>query len=1063
MEQPVTLGRATRSSGEGPETLEALVGEALTARVTLDDRGTVTGWNAGAERLLGYSAGQMTGRRAADLLAEPIPVRGGMPALAGLPRWNGDVALRHRDGRKLTVRLLAHHREPGTGAPAWLIVSALTGEQPRPDLDDALVSWSFAQSPCCALALYDTRLRLRRANADMERSVALTEEEMRGLRVCEIVDNDAGVRAELSMARVLRTGEPQYDENYLRAPGEDHEHAWSVFTSALRDEEGTIRGVCLSAHDMTEQFWARKRLQLIAEAGRRIGSTLDVTRTAQELADVTVPVLADFVSVDLLAELDDLHEPPAHRVPADGPLLLRRVALRSVTPGVPEAVGPIGRVESYPEGSAPFESMRTGRPAVHAVTDAAVTGWPAYDPARAARVRTLGIHSVMTVPLAARGTTLGVAFFVRYRTPEPFRHDDQVLAGELAARAAVSIDNARRYSRERATAVTLQRSLLPQRLPRQAAVEVASRYLPAGAHAGVGGDWFDVIPLSGARVALVVGDVVGHGLHASATMGRLRTAVRTLADIDLPCDELLTHLDDLVARLSTEEEDGDARGGAAAGSAAPAAPADASGRAAPVAPADGSGRAASAAPAEAFGHAETSGHADVSGRAGPAAPGADASGRAGPAAPVDGSGRAASAAPAEAFGHAETSGHADVSGRAGPAAPGADASGRAGPAAPVDGSGRAGPAAPAEGFGHVETSGPADASGRAGPAAPADASGHAAPVAPADASGHAETSWPADTSGPAEISGTPDQAGYAETDETPDQAVYAETYRYPEPAGYAETYRYPEPAGYAETSGDVGATCLYVVYDPVSRRCCLAGAGHPVPAVVSPDGTVGLVGLPAAPPLGVGGLPYEATEVELPEGSLLALYTNGLIETRDRDLDDGVHRLREALARPAPSLDALCDRVLADLLPQPQRPSDDVALLIARTRALDANQVATWAVPDDPSAVAQTRKDVVAQLERWGLSDAVFVTELVVSELVTNAIRHAEPPIQLRLIHDTTLICEVSDGGNTAPHLRRARSYDEGGRGLLLVAQLTERWGTRQGATGKTIWAEQSLSVPSFQ
>ncbi|MFF5518412.1 SpoIIE family protein phosphatase [Streptomyces coeruleorubidus] len=827
MEQPLTVGRATRSPGaesQAPEALTDLgdlVGESLTARVTLDEQGRVTGWNTGAERLLGYAARQMTGRRAADLLAEPIPVRGGPPTLAGLPRWNGDVALRHHDGRKLTVRVLAHHRAPGTGAPAWLLLSALTRGQARPALDESLVSWSFAQSPCCALAIYDTRLRLRRANEGMERAMALTEEEMLGLRVSEIVDNEAGERAERSMARVLRTGEPQYEENYLRAPGETREHAWSVFESALRDAEGTIRGICLAAHDTTEQFWARKRLQLIAEAGRRIGSTLDVTRTAQELTDVTVPGLADFVSVDLLAALDDTPEPRAQALPADGPLLLRRVALRSVTPGAPEAVVAPGEVDSYPEGSAPYESLRAGRATLHEVTDTAFTAWLAHDPARAERIRAFGIHSVMTVPLVARGTTLGVVFFVRHRNPDTFRHDDLVLAGELAARAAVSIDNARRYTRERATAVTLQRSLLPQRLPRQAAVEVASRYLPAGGHAGVGGDWFDVIPLSGARVALVVGDVVGHGLHASATMGRLRTAVRTLADIDLPCDELLTHLDDLVARLSVEEE------------------------------------------------------------------------------------------------------------------------------------------------------------GEEG----------------------------------------------------------------------------------VETFGDVGATCLYAVYDPVSRRCCFAGAGHPAPAVVSPDGSVELTELPAAPPLGVGSLPYEATEVVLPEGSLLVLYTNGLIGDRDRhrDLDVGVHRLRESLARPAPSLDALCDTVLADLLPR--RPADDVALLVARTRALDASQVATWAVPDDPSAVAQTRKDVVAQLERWGLSDAVFVTELVVSELVTNAIRHAQPPIQLRLIHDNTLICEVSDGGNTAPHLRRARTYDEGGRGLLLVAQLTGRWGTRQGAWGKTIWAEQTISL----
>ncbi|MGA5894455.1 SpoIIE family protein phosphatase [Streptomyces venetus] len=859
MEQPVTVGRATRSGGEGPEALEALaglVGEALTARVTLDEQGRVTGWNAGAERLLGYSAAEMTGRRAGDLLAEPIPVRGGLPTLAGLPRWSGDIALRHRDGRKLTVRVLAHHRPPGTEAPAWLVLSALSPRQPRPGLDESLVTWSFAQSPCCALAIYDTRLRLVRANADMERAAALTEAEMLGLRVSEIVDDEAGERAERSMARVLRTGEPQYQENFLLAPGETREHAWSVFTSALRDSEGTIQGICLSAHDMTEQFWARKRLQLIGEAGRRIGSTLDVTRTAQELTDVTVPALADFVSVDLLAALDDLHEPPVRALPADGPLLLRRVAMRSVTPGAPEAAVAAGQVASYPEGSTPFESLRAGRATLHETTDPAFTAWLARDPARAARVRAFGIHSVMTVPLAARGTTLGVAFFVRYATADVFRHDDLVLAGELAARAAVSIDNARRYTRERATAVTLQRSLLPQRLPRQAAVEVASRYLPAGGHAGVGGDWFDVIPLSGARVALVVGDVVGHGLHASATMGRLRTAVRTLADIDLPCDELLTHLDDLVARLNLEEE-GEERTG-----------------------------------------------------------------------------------PSEA----RAAGDARVAG---------------------------------------------------------DPTSHLDPTSRTSHTDHLN------------------------------------------------------PTGPAETSGDVGATCLYAVYDPVTRRCCFSGAGHPVPAVVSPDGSVDLVGLPAATPLGVGGLPYEATEVDIPEGSLLALYTNGLVETRDRDLDTGVHRLREALSRPAPSLDALCDTVLADLLPQ--RPADDVALLIARTRALDANQFATWSVPAEPSAVAQTRKDVVEQMERWGLSDAVFVTELVVSELVTNAIRHAEPPIQLRLIHDTTLTCEVSDGGSTAPHLRRARTYDEGGRGLLLVAQLTDRWGTRQCATGKTIWAEQAL------
>ncbi|MGW1953427.1 SpoIIE family protein phosphatase [Streptomyces sp. NPDC001920] len=799
--------------GRAPGPLDEVVGEELTARVTIDEQGTVTGWNAGAERLLGYSGAQIVGRPAADLLADPVPAPD-LPPFARLSRWHGEIPLRHLDGGRREIKVLAHHRTAPTGRREWFVVSAVTGRRPQP-LDEPFVSWTFAQSPCCALALYDTRLRLRRANGAMEKAVALTEADMLGLRVNEIVDDPAGERAEQSMARVLRTGEPQYDEDFLRPAGASRTHAWSVLMSPLRDAAGTLRGVCLTSHDMTEQYWARKRLQLMADAGRRIGSTLDAMRTAQELADVTVPDFADFVTVDLLTTLDDLQEPPPDAVATTGPVVLRRAAHQSGTPGVPEAVVALGSLDEYPAGSAPAETLRSGRAKLYEMTNPAITALVARDPARASRVREFGVHSVMAVPLTARGTTLGVAVFARHRNPDVFRQDDLVLAEELAARAAVCIDNARRFTRERGTAVMLQRSLLPQRLPRQAAVEVASRYLPADAHAGVGGDWFDVIPLSGARVALVVGDIVGHGIHASATMGRLRTAVRTLADIDLAPDELLTHLDDLVARLSTERD----------------------------------------------------------------------------------------------------------------------------------------------------------------------------------------------------------------------------------------------------TGGEVGATCLYAVYDPISRRCTLARAGHPLPAVVSPGGPAELIDLPAGPPLGLGGLPFEAAEIELPEGSLLALYTDGLITPGRRARgDDGVLRLCRLLTRSEPTLDAQCDRILTDLLPP--RPPDDVALLLARTRALDASQVAAWDVPADPSAVAQARKDALAQLDAWDLEDAAFVTELVVSELVTNAIRHAQPPIQLRLIHlahDSSLICEVTDGDSTSPHLRRARTYDEGGRGLLLVAQLTRRWGTRQTPKGKTIWTEQAL------
>jgi anti-sigma regulatory factor (Ser/Thr protein kinase) len=221
------------------------------------------------------------------------------------------------------------------------------------------------------------------------------------------------------------------------------------------------------------------------------------------------------------------------------------------------------------------------------------------------------------------------------------------------------------------------------------------------------------------------------------------------------------------------------------------------------------------------------------------------------------------------------------------------------------------------------------------------------------------------------------------------------------------------------------------------------------------DGVVSFLDLPAGPPLGLGGLPFESAEIDLPAGSVLALYTDGLIESRDRDIDLGFDRLRDALASREPSLETTCDNVLAAVLAD--APADDVALLIVRTQALNDDRVATWDLAADPAVVAGARQQVATLLTDWGLSEVAFITELVVSELITNAIRYGRGPIQLRLIHDRALICEVSDGSDSAPHLRRARDFDEGGRGLLLVSQLTQRWGSRQTAHGKTIWAEQAL------
>jgi serine phosphatase RsbU (regulator of sigma subunit)/PAS domain-containing protein/anti-sigma regulatory factor (Ser/Thr protein kinase) len=819
MEQPRTYGV------EPPPHIEDVFDMGRTARVVIDERGIVTGWSEGARLLLGYRPAEIIGKPAAWLLADVVTADT-LRGIRALPRWSGRVWLRHWDGHQVEAGVLAHHRLEGGNGPEWFVVSALTGTAAVPE-DELLLAWSFEQATFCGMTVFDTRLRLRRANDSGQRTAAFSEAAMRGLRFSEFVADPALGELEGAMVQVLATGEPRHLESYVRAPGESREHAWSIFLYPLRAENGTVRGVCMAAQDMTEQYWARKRLQLLNDAGARIGSTLEVTRTAQELADVAVPAFADFAAIDLLCDSDSSPDTAQADTPEPStePFLLRRTAHQSVLPGVPEAVVPLGQVDSNVKG--PWaECLAGGRAVLRTAYDPQTDEVSLVDECRAETVRAFGMHSMIAVPLRARRDPLGVAFFARHQRPEPFGEDDLLLAEEISTRAAIHIDNARRYTRERNTSLTLQRSLLPRGTPRQSALQTASRYLPAGAATGVGGDWYDVIPLSGARVALVVGDVVGHGLHATATMGRLRAAVRTLADVDLPPDELLTHLDDVVIRLQTEGVD-------------------------------------------------------------------------------------------------------------------------------------------------------AEEDGRNGTAADA---------------------------------------------------------------------------------GQVGATCLYMIYDPVSCRCTAACAGHPPPAVVRPGTDVEYLDIPVGPPLGVGGLPFETVELHLPEGSLLALYTDGLIGSTRHSLDEGLESLRKALSAPMPSLEDMCDHILHMLVDD--HPRDDVALVIARTRQLDSGQVATWDVSEDLTEVARTRDLAERQLKAWGLQESAFVTELVVSELVTNAIRYGGGPIKLRLIRQDALICEVSDGGNTAPHLRRARTFDEGGRGLFIVAQLAEHWGTRQRPTGKTIWAEIALPVP---
>ncbi|WP_413812511.1 SpoIIE family protein phosphatase [Streptomyces sp. OE57] len=450
-----------------------------------------------------------------------------------------------------------------------------------------------------------------------------------------------------------------------------------------------------------------------------------------------------------------------------------------------------------------------------------------------------GMKAWAFLPLIASDRWIGYCV-IAFDQPRHFTKEERTLLAAVGGMVAQALGRARLYDAAHTRARELQCALLPRDLSSTPAVTAAARYLPAGRGMEVGGDWYDVIPLSGDRVALVVGDVMGHGLSEAVTMGRLRTAVRTLADLDLAPDELLTRLNDIVSLL------GD----------------------------------------------------------------------------------------------------------------------------------------------------------------------------------------------------------------------------------------------------DFYATCLYAVYDPTSGSCTYARAGHPPPAVIYPDSTVQFPSNAPDPPLGAATPPFEAVELDLPEGSLLALYTDGLIESATRDIDRGMADLAASLTSAAAGspgffprstaaggksgtpegdsagdsdvqylngLNRLCDTLITALVPERLRMPDDAALLIAGTHLLAGDDIASWILPEDPTAARDARRHVRSALAAWHLDDLSMATELLVSELVGNVVRHAKGPIRLRLINSRTLICEVFDSSPSMPRIRHAADTDEGGRGLQLVAAMSSRWGSRYTATGKCIWTEQVL------
>lgn len=836
-----------------------------TAAALLDGAGTVVALTPAAEALLGRPCADVCGRSVRELLADadswetlrarwgggraPAGASGGAGASGvseasggagardadrgerGAPDpqagWEGRVTLRHGSGHELDVGfgVLPLDEGRGDGAARFLVVCAPEDVLVRWRQDRALTRELFLQGRV-GLALFDAGLRLLRTNSHLLPYTGVPFD-MGGRRLGDFLRAEDAEAIDAQLREVLRTGHPligfSTTVRTLVDPRGGRELSFSAFR--LLESDGRAMGVATVFTDVTDHQRARGRLELLYRATEALsGSSLSVMRTVEDLAGVLAPALGDRAAVDLAETVLTGGEPPADGRHA---LVLLRMAVAGAEAGVPRTGTTHAETVDEPDGRGPgaFAGNSHGVLVTGLGRDAQAA--PGGAPEWAAAVPEA--HSAMAAPLRARGIMFGRLVVWRTGHRPALDLDDLALLEEIASRAALAVDNARRYTKERRTAVGLQRSLLPPATCERPALEAAGAYLPADADSGVGGDWFDVIPLSSARVALVVGDVAGHGLHATAMMGRLRSAVRALADLDLEPEELLAHLDDLVLQVAAEAE-------------------------------------------------------------------------------------------------SEEPGNGDT--------------------------------------------------------------------------------------------------------------------------------------GIPLPGGPAGATCLYAVYDPVARQCVMASAGHPPPAVVTPDGTVDWVDLSPGPPLGVGGWPFEAAERDLTPGSVLALYTDGLIERGEGDIDEGMRDLADRLVRAAvlerPLRHARHD-IVEDL--PPGRLKDDVTLLLARTREVPADSTATWLLDADPAVVADARHLVLEQLTRWDLDELGFTTELIASELVTNAIRYAGGPVRLRLLRTDALTCEVSDPSNTQPRMRRARTSEEGGRGLYLVAQLSRRWGSRYTREGKTVWSEQSLPL----
>ncbi|MET7380796.1 SpoIIE family protein phosphatase [Streptomyces sp. NPDC005526] len=559
----MTAAGAPLAEGEepvrGPVRASGLLDVLGVASVVLDAKGRIVLWSPQAEELFGYTAQEALGQYAARIMVHEqhldLVVKLFADVLETGEGWAGAFPIRRKDGTTRLVEFRNMRLLDDRGDVYALGLAADQTTVQRLERDVALSARIVSQSPI-GLAVLDTQLRYVSVNPALERINGMTAGEHIGRTAREVLpqwDTDA---LEDAAQRVLETGQPLIDVSAVgRTPADpDEDHAWSLSLYRLEDALGRVLGVAASVVDITEQYRAgieaeaaRRRLALIADASARIGTTLDLERTARELADVAVPELADVAAVDLLEEIVGGRR--RHLGPTE-PAVIRALAVRAdhATDAL-EAADPPGRIARYGSDRLVTECVRTAGPVLVAQVKDEDLPRIARSAEAAVLLARAGVHSYLAVPLIARGEVLGALDLKRTRNPLPFSEDDVLLARELAARAAVQIDNARWYQSARDTALTLQRSLLPSLPSVTGGLEVASRYQPAGATIEVGGDWFDVIPLEDDKTALVVGDVMGSGINAAATMGRLRTATNTLASLDLDPARLLAHLDRITDQL----------------------------------------------------------------------------------------------------------------------------------------------------------------------------------------------------------------------------------------------------------------------------------------------------------------------------------------------------------------------------------------------------------------------------------------------------------------------------------------------------------------------------------